>query len=1057
MANVYLYNSGFGGEPLLTTDGSSGTDASDAIKPLSDEFIDNGYGGYYKWHYGNTHPTELKPTGLGWEIKVHLRYVVQYAYESYSNLWNAVTSSNPAANFWGLVLAGSDTLVGNGRADKIHGYANPDEIYGGYGQDELYGGDGDDTIVTDWGRIPLLTALSFAHGVTMKNANAGDTFSYDPNVSHDNLVFGGAGDDTIIEGVLTGPLPSYVGYSLSLSPVNNISQIDGGPGVDTVDYTASQGNIIVDLETNVIGGTQAAGGTGDAAGDTFKDVENILGSSYDDTIAGNASNNLLEGNEGNDTLVGKDGDDRLIGGDGNDGLSGGYGNDYLEGGGGGDFLNGGPGEDTASYESSLGAVTVNLSTGLGQGNHAEGDILASIEHVIGSSHNDQIIGNASDNQLEGRKGNDRLLGGDGSDFLFGGDGADYLIGGSGGDWLHGGPGYDVASYETSPAAVSVDLLNDASATSTASGGDAEGDFFQDVESVVGSPFNDVIWGDAADNNLQGGAGADYLFGRNGNDKLYGDDGNDQLNGGAGDDFLQGGAGDDMLVGGAGTDALLGGAGADTVRYLFSPAGINVNLAQNVSDATAASGGDAQGDHFPDMDVENVEGSLYDDQITGTDERNILWGMSGHDTLNGAGGNDDLYGGAGNDSLNGGAGNDYITGGTGGDTIDGGSGTDTVSYQDSGAAVDVDLGFHDGSIYIVGIGTLTATGGDADGDILVNVENLIGSAYDDHLRGNSLSNDLNGDAGNDQLEGRDGNDTLTGGAGNDTLTGGAGADLFIVGEGLDTLQDWNWGQDGDVIFAGSGSQYYRVSVSAAGGGNGAIISHDGVDVAQLPNIGTAPVVVATKPGGSMTSASDRADVQLSWFDWADTQTYVKYTQLYDGNGARTRQFGDYDNGNRWDFYWDVDNAQPWQHRYDYYNSNNQMYEQQGKYDNNESWIQIFDVDNTKSYTSYITYYDAQGRPKQQQSFYDNGRKGITTWDPDDTQNYSEYTTYYDAQGRPDTQNGTYDHPPQQGVARWWTDFDQEDVKNWQTYTVWYDSNDNIVKQWLVMDDGSIVYL
>jgi len=336
-----------------------------------------------------------------------------------------------------------------------------------------------------------------------------------------------------------------------------------------------------------------------------------------------------------------------------------------------------------------------------------------------------------------------------------------------------------------------------------------------------------------------------------------------------------------------------------------------------------------------------------------------------------------------------------------------------------------------------------------------------------LHGNKGKNHLQGYDGNDTLYGHEGSDILEGRAGDDVFHGGSGADIFYydllsaADLGVDTIQDWSY-SDGDIILIENGSDqynYYKVQVSASG--TTVNINYDnGIVELQLPNVGTDPVVVATKD--NWTSYADlkngsRANMDVTWFDWAGTRPYMKYTQLYDGNGDLVRQFGDYDNGNRWDFYWDVNNTQPWQHRYDYYNSNNQMYEQQGKYDNNESWIQIFDADNTRHYSSYITYYDTQNRPKQQQSFYDNGGKGITTWDPDGTQAFSEYTTYYDAQGRADTQNGIYDQPPQAGVARWWTDFDQEDVKNWQTYTVWYDSNDNIVKQWLVMDDGSIVYL
>ncbi len=95
-----------------------------------------------------------------------------------------------------------------------------------------------------------------------------------------------------------------------------------------------------------------------------------------------------------------------------------------------------------------------------------------------------------------------------------------------------------------------------------------------IENVIGSGFDDVIWGNAAANRIWGGAGRDTLYG-SGNDFLYGEAGNDSLYGGAGADVLLGGEGDDalragttaasrsVLIGGLGKDSLQGSAG-DTV-------------------------------------------------------------------------------------------------------------------------------------------------------------------------------------------------------------------------------------------------------------------------------------------------------------------------------------------------------------------------------------------------------------------------------------------------------------------------------------------------------------
>ena len=177
----------------------------------------------------------------------------------------------------------------------------------------------------------------------------------------------------------------------------------------------------------------------------------------------------------------------------------------------------------------------------------------------------------------------------------------------------------------------------------------------------------------------------------------------------------------------------------------------------------------------------------DMELTGTAGADKLVGAGGEDNLEGLGGNDFLGGGGANDELDGGAGDDTLEGGPGADTLDGGpngSAGDTITYARSAIAVRVNLG------------KATAEGGEAEGDVFENVENIIGSAGNDWLRGDSNDNTLSGGAGddtligggggNDALNGGAGDDTLNGGAGDDTLNGGAGADLLTGGPGVDTI-------------------------------------------------------------------------------------------------------------------------------------------------------------------------------------------------------------------------------------------------------------------------------
>jgi serralysin len=77
-----------------------------------------------------------------------------------------------------------------------------------------------------------------------------------------------------------------------------------------------------------------------------------------------------------------------------------------------------------------------------------------------------------------------------------------------------------------------------------------------IENAIGSSQGDKVFGNDADNRLQGGWGKDALFGGGGSDQLSGGAGVDRLRGGAGDDVLLWGARDRLVDGGSGRDTLL---------------------------------------------------------------------------------------------------------------------------------------------------------------------------------------------------------------------------------------------------------------------------------------------------------------------------------------------------------------------------------------------------------------------------------------------------------------------------------------------------------------------
>ena len=62
-----------------------------------------------------------------------------------------------------------------------------------------------------------------------------------------------------------------------------------------------------------------------------------------------------------------------------------------------------------------------------------------------------------------------------------------------------------------------------------------------------------------------------------------------------------------------------------------------------------------------------------------------------------------------------------------------------------------------------------SGGDAEGDTLARIENLIGSANADTLTGDGGANVIDGGAGDDLIEGGAGGDAIDGGADSDTAS------------------------------------------------------------------------------------------------------------------------------------------------------------------------------------------------------------------------------------------------------------------------------------------------
>ena len=211
------------------------------------------------------------------------------------------------------------------------------------------------------------------------------------------------GDLDAFVGEFSGNTRYFVnnGQLLVSKPGNDV--LTGTPSNnDTVTYASATAPITVSL---AIGVQQNTGGAGL---DTLINIENLVGSSFNDNLIGNTKNNSLNGRAGNDTLDGGVGSDSMIGGLGNDSFVVNVVGDVVT-----ENLNEGTDTVNSSVTYTLPANVENLTlTG------------ASPINGTGNGLINTITGNAANNQLNGGAGNDTINGGIGIDRLTGGIGND---------------------------------------------------------------------------------------------------------------------------------------------------------------------------------------------------------------------------------------------------------------------------------------------------------------------------------------------------------------------------------------------------------------------------------------------------------------------------------------------------------------------------------------------------------------------------------------------------------------------------------------------------------
>jgi Ca2+-binding RTX toxin-like protein len=213
--------------------------------------------------------------------------------------------------------AAYSVMVGGLGNDALNGGDGNDILRGGLGNDLLSGGNGIDLLdFSDAAAGISLTLVQSAAPTPVPNAVT--LLNNDDYTNMEGIIGSLTGND-VLTGSASGDVLWGLGGTDTLNGAGGNDTLRGGAGNDTIDGGAGTGDLLdfsdatgalnFTLVQSAVNTNVGAGATPGLGQDIYKNMEGVIGSSFNDSLTGSAGNDILVGGSGADTMTGAGGSD----------------------------------------------------------------------------------------------------------------------------------------------------------------------------------------------------------------------------------------------------------------------------------------------------------------------------------------------------------------------------------------------------------------------------------------------------------------------------------------------------------------------------------------------------------------------------------------------------------------------------------------------------------------------------------------------------------------------------------------------------------------------------